>query len=276
MFLAAFLFSTGGAAIKACSLAGWQVASIRSGIAAIALWVLLPEARRNWTWRTVVSGLPYAATLISFALANKLTSAANAIYLQATAPLYLLALGPLLLKERIRRVDVLVMTGVAAGASLLFAADSSAGATAANPALGNLLAAGSGFTWALTLVALRWQGRTSSTGEHAASTVIAGNAIVFLACLGPSWPFPRPAIADLGALLYLGLIQVALAYYALTRSIRHVPALEAATLLLAEPVFNPLWAWMLMGERPGRLTFAGGAIIILVSFGGTWWQSRRA
>src|SRR5205085_4944172 len=90
---AAALFSTGGAAIKACALTGWQVACFRSGIGALAILAMAPESRRGWTWRTPLVGLAYAATVVLFVVANKLTTSANTIYLQSTAPLYLLLLG---------------------------------------------------------------------------------------------------------------------------------------------------------------------------------------
>ena len=121
LFLAAFLFSTGGAAIKACSLSPWQIASFRSGIAALCMAALIPQARRNWTWRTFAVGVGYAATLIAFVAANKFTTSANAIFLQATAPLYLLVLGPLILREKIRGVDVAVFVAIAGGVALLLA-----------------------------------------------------------------------------------------------------------------------------------------------------------
>src|SRR3990172_9137079 len=94
LLAAAVLFSTGGAAIKACTLSSWQIASFRSVIAAVALFLLLPDARRRWTWRAVAVGAAYAATLMLFVLGNKLTTAANTIFLQSTAPLYILLLGP--------------------------------------------------------------------------------------------------------------------------------------------------------------------------------------
>src|SRR5579885_3604756 len=97
VLLAAFLFSTGGAAIKATSFTGWQVAGFRSGIAALVLWIAIPEGRRNWNGRSMVVGIAYAATLITFVSATKLTTSANAIFLQDTAPLYMLLIGPLLL-----------------------------------------------------------------------------------------------------------------------------------------------------------------------------------
>jgi drug/metabolite transporter, DME family len=112
---AALLFSTGGAAIKAIPFTSWQVAALRSGIAAATLALFAPAARRRWSWRTPVVGLAYASTLILFVLANKLTTSANAIFLQSTAPLYLLILSPLLLQERIAREDLLVMLLVGGG-----------------------------------------------------------------------------------------------------------------------------------------------------------------
>src|SRR5881394_1592483 len=109
LLAAALLFSTGGAAIKATSLTGWQVASFRSGIAVLALGLMTSEARRGYSWRAVPVGAAYATTLILFVLANKLTTSANTIFLQSTAPLYLLLLSPWLLHERIAREDVMVM-----------------------------------------------------------------------------------------------------------------------------------------------------------------------
>src|SRR5580698_1434506 len=117
---AAVLFSTGGAAIKAISLSPWQIASFRSGIAALALLGLLPDARRNWRWRLFPVATAYAATLVLFVVATKLTTSANAIFLQSTAPLYLLLIGPLLLKEPLSRSDLLFLLAVAAGMWLCF------------------------------------------------------------------------------------------------------------------------------------------------------------
>ena len=271
---AAFLFSTGGAAVKACSLSSWQIAGFRSGIAAAALWLLLPETRRGWTWRTWTVGLAYAATLIFFVVANRLTTSANAIYLQSTAPLYLLVLGPLVLRERIRASDLAVMAMVAAGAALLLSAGESAQATARDPKLGNAVAVASGLTWALTLTGLRWMGKRSSKPDAGAATVIAGNVIAFAVCLPMAVPVSHASVTDVAALLYLGIFQVGLAYVFLTRSLREVPGLEAATLLLVEPVFNPVWAWIVHGERPARAALAGGVLIITAALAGAWWQTR--
>jgi drug/metabolite transporter, DME family len=274
LFAAALLFSTGGAAIKACTLASWQIAGSRAGIAALTVWALLPEARRNWTWRTWLVGVCYAATLILFVLANKLTTSANAIFLQSTAPLYLLLLGPLVLREPIRQIDLMVISAVALGASLLLFGSQPAAATAPNPAAGNLLGLGSGLTWALTLTGLRWTGKRHASPESPAAIVVAGNCLAFAASLPFAAPVPHLRIIDAALLLYLGVFQIGVAYVALTRSIRYVPGLEAATLLLLEPVFNPIWTWIVHGEQPSRLALLGGGLIILATLGGAYWQAR--
>jgi drug/metabolite transporter (DMT)-like permease len=275
LFLAAFLFSTGGAAIKACSLSAWQIAGFRSGIAAVCMAVIIPEARRQWTWRTFAVGAAYAATLVAFVDANKLTTSANAIFLQATAPLYLLLLGPLILREKVRRADLAVFIAIAAGVALLLSGSRST-QSAPNAATGDLIALFSGFSWAWTITGLRWLGKHDPTGAAANSTVVAGNLIAFFVCLPAALPVTHASIPDVLAVLYLGIFQVALAYVFLTRSIRHVPGFEAATLLLVEPVFNPIWTWLLQKERPTAAAIAGGAIIVLAAFAGTAWQSRRA
>ncbi len=272
---AAVLFSTGGAAIKACSLQAWPVAAFRSGIAAVALWILLPSARRGWSLRTWMIACAYAATLILFVLANKLTTSANAIFLQSTSPLYLLLLGPLVLREPVRRIDLIVIASVAIGAVLLFLGADTAVATAPDPARGNLLALISGLTYAVTIAGLRWAGKREPHGDAGAATVIAGNLIAFLAALPFAWPLTAVSPTDASVLLYLGIFQIGLAYIALTRSVRHVPGLEASTLLLVEPVFNPIWTWLIHGEKPGALALAGGALIIVVTFGAAWWRSQR-
>ena len=277
LFATAFLFSTGGAAIKGCTLSSWQIASFRSAIAALTLWVALPDARRRWNIRTVLIGGSYAATLVLFVLATKLTTSANAVFLQSTAPLYILLLGPLVLRERVRRVDIAVMCGVATGVALLLFGSEHAQATAPDPFHGNLLGLGSGLTWAITVTGLRWFGKSSENGTPA-SVVLIGNVLAFLACLPMALAAPASHVssADAAIVLYLGIFQIGLAYIALTRSIRHVPALEAATLLLLEPVFNPIWTWLLQGERPSLLALVGGFCILGATFGGTVWQARQA
>ena len=184
---AALLVSTGGAAIKATTLTGWQVACFRSGVAALAVFLLAREARRGWSWRAALVGVAYAATLILFVTANKLTTSANTIFLQATAPLYMVVLSPWLLGERLRREDLIVMAAVAVGLALVLAGHDAPVATAPDPARGNVLAALSGLTWALTVCGLRWVG-DEARGGSAVPSVVLGNAIAFLAALPVALP----------------------------------------------------------------------------------------
>ena len=271
---AALLFSTGGAAIKACSLPSWQVACFRSGVAAVTLFVLFPKAIRGWTWRTCLIGLAYAATLVLFVVANKLTTSANAIFLQSTAPLYLLLLGPLVLREPIRRFDVMAISLVGCGAFLLLLGSDKVVATAANPARGNIIAACSGVTWALTIVGLRALARHRTKGDSSLAAVISGNFFAFACCAPAALPVAHIGIRDLAIVLYLGVFQVALAYFALTRSIRRIPAFQAAVLLLFEPVFNPIWSWVFHGEKPTSLALAGGFLIVSATLVLSWQQAN--
>jgi DME family drug/metabolite transporter len=270
---AAVLFSTGGAAVKLTHFTSWQVAGFRSGIAAAVLLLLLPETRRGWNVWTFIAGLAYAATLILFVTATKLTTAANAIFLQSAAPLYVMLLGPLLLKENARRSDLPFMAVIGIGLSLFFAGDTASTASAPNPALGNLFGLVSGLTWALVLIALRWMARGGSS-TAGITTAAAGNLIAFAVCLPLALPVQHTTNADVGAVAYLGIFQVALAYYFLNRGLRHVPVLESSALLLAEPALNPVWAWLLLGERQPLLSVTGGALILGASTANLWWRTR--
>ncbi len=257
---AAVLFSTGGAAIKACALGPWQVASFRSGIAAAALLLLLPGGRGLFAPRALLVGVFYAMTLVCFVVANKLTTAGNTIFLQATAPLYLLLLGPWLLREPVRRSDLAMISAIAAGMVLFFVGHESPQSTAPEPARGNLVAAASGLSWAATLLGLRWLGRDA--GLQTGAAVVAGNLIAFLICLPAALPVQAMRGIDLGILSFLGLFQIALGYFFLNRGVGGLTALELSLLLLLEPVLSVCWAWVVHDERPGMWAL-GGAVVIL-------------
>lgn len=256
---AALLFSTGGAAIKASSFSSWQVASLRSGIAAAAILLLVPAARRGWTWRIWLVAVAFGATLTLFVLANKLTTSANTIFLQSTAPLYVVLLAPLLLREPVRRADLGFLLLVGAGLVLFFVGKEPPVATAPNPLLGNVLATASGVSWALTVIGLRW---TGAAGGGASAAVACGNLVAFLATLPMALPLAAAGPADWAIIGYLGVFQIAVAYIFVTAAIRHLTALEASLILLVEPALNPVWAWLVHGERPGPWALAGGVLIL--------------
>lgn len=273
---AAALFSTGGAAVKATEMSAWQVAGFRSGIAAATILLLAPAARRGLSPRVVVVALAYAATMVLFVTSNKLTTAANAIFLQSSAPLYLLLIGPFLLREPIRRDDVWLIAVVAAGLALFFIGVDTPVATAPDPSRGNVLAMLSGLSWALTIAGLRWIGSGPDTGgDPALATVALGNLLALVGTLPLALPVTGASASDWAVVLYLGVVQIGVAYLLLTRGLRHVPALEASVLLLAEPALNPVWAWALHGEVPNAWSLAGGGLILSASVLRSWLGSRR-
>lgn len=260
---AAVLFSTGGAAIKATSLTSWQIAGFRSGVAVLALLAMVPSARRRLEPRAFPVAFAYAGALIFYVLANKLTTAANTIFLQSTAPLYILFLGPWLLKEPLRRRELVFMLMLALGLGMFFIGTEPATATAPQPLAGNLLAVAGGVFWALTMVGLRWIGKGPGDGVGPATTaVVAGNLVAVILCLPLAVPVAASTPVDWGIVAYLGVVQIGLAYVSLTAGIRRVPALEASLLLLLEPVLNPIWAWWVHGERPALWALLGGAVIL--------------
>ena len=257
---AAALFSTGGAAIKACSLGSWHVAGLRSLVAGLFLVVCIPAARRGLTWRALPVAATYAATLTLFVSANKLTTAANAIFLQSTAPLYVLLLAPWLLKERVRRGELVFMVAVAFGLALVLASADEPRATAPDPGRGDLLGLSAGLVWAFTVVGLRAHGSQRASGGLA--PVVLGNFLAAAVCLPLGGALPAMPPVDGAVILYLGAIQIGLAYLLLTRGLESVPALEASLLLLAEPALAPIWAWAIHGETPTLLAGAGGLLIL--------------
>jgi drug/metabolite transporter, DME family len=268
------LFSTGGAAIKAADFTGWQTAGLRSGIAALAILLITREARRGWSLRAVLVGFAYAACLTLFVLANRLTTAANTIFLQSTAPLYLLVLSPWLLKEPIRRQDLGFMAVVGVGLALFFVSAEAPVATAPDPMRGNILALISGFCWALTVCGLRWLGAGDGAHGSAIAAVVSGNITAFLVALPMALPLGSPSAVDWGVVIYLGVFQIAVAYVLVTSGLRHIPALEASLILLIEPVLNPVWAWLFQGERPGVWALVGGAIILGATTLKGWLDAR--
>jgi len=276
VFLTALLFSTGGAVIKAVSMTGWQVAGFRSAVAAAFLLLVMPSARRGWTWRTLAVGGAYSGALISYVLANKLTTAASTIFLYSTAPLYILILGPLVLREPVRRKDLMVMVALAAGMSLFFLDVDPVMASAPRPLVGNLLASLGGFFWALVVVGLRWLGRGQhSTQGGSVAAVVAGNLIAALVCLPMALPVGTNSSVDWLMIAYLGVIQVGLAYVIFTRALGRLPALEVSLLLLIEPVLNPLWAWLAHGETPGLGARLGGLLILIATAAASLAGSRQ-
>src|SRR5713226_4037407 len=253
LVLAAVCFSTAGAAIKWCAFGAAQVAAFRAFVAMLAIVFLIPASRHHWSARTALVGVAYAAAGLLFVFANKLTTAANSVFLQATNPLFVLALG----------------------LGLLFIGGERRFATAPDPLLGNLLGAGSAVAWAFTVMGYRWLARQAvgDPGVVAAAAAI-GNLIVFLACLPWALPLMAGRPGDWLVVIYLGVFQLGLAYVFLSRAIGRISALDASLFLLAEPVLSPLWAWLVHRETPGPMALVGGAVILGATAAKSWRDSR--
>lgn len=266
ILIAAVLFSLGGLGIKLCSFGPWQIGGLRCAIAGITILLFLPESRRKWTGKIVVVGATYAATLLLFVWANKTTTAANTIFIQSSAPLWILLLSPLLLREPILRRDVLTLVVMGLGLVLFFMAPEKTTALSPEITKGNWLALASGFCFALEIMGLR-----SLRDGGSPAALVCGNTIAFLACLpllivgAPGTPqgFMTGSFRDWAVLIFLGTVQIALAYVFYTRGLRHLRATRASLICLVEPIMSPLWVWLAFRvEKPGPLAVLGGALIL--------------
>jgi len=264
VLLAGALFASGGALLKSCDFPSLQRAGLRAGIAALALFVLLPRARRWPNARILLLSLPYFGATGLFVIANTLTTSANAIFLQSTAPMWVLLFAPWLLGERASRRDLLMFACVAAGLSLCFAAPAVVQRTAPDPRTGDLFGIASGVAFALLLIGMRWL--AASGRDETAAALAWGNtcamplAFLLMPLVGQT---PTAGTApDWIVITVLGVVQVGLAYAVLARAIEQVPAARAALLLMIEPALNPAITFLVHGETPHPLALAGGAMIV--------------
>ncbi len=278
---AALLFATGGAAIKSASLSAWQIGGFRSLIAFVVLWVALPAVRRRWQPAVFVVGVPYAATLLLFVHSNTLTLAVTTVLLQSSAPLYVALLAPWLLGESASKKSLVLLPVYGAGMVLLLSAGESATEVASAPDLGRWFAALAGVTFGLVIIGLRRlqssAGGRRSSDEAAIQSVACGNlyaALVSLPFLADHW---RPISAlDLGVMVYLGAIQIGVAYIILVPALRVLSALDVSLLLLVELVASPIFAALFHDEIPGSRTFWGGGLIVIACAAQSLWAGRRS
>ncbi len=264
VLIAGALFATGGALIKSCDFPSLERAGLRAGIAALTLFVLLPQARHWPSWRVLSLVPAYFAATCLFVVANALTTAANAIFLQSTAPLWIVIVSPWLLGEKPGARDLRTFVWVAIGMTLCFVAPQQAQATAPQPQLGDWIALGSGLGYAALLLGMRWLGRNGS--DEACAAVAWGNLCTLPIAFALMPVFGQtPTLGDVGdwvAVLVLGVFQVGLAYALLVRSMAQVSAVQASLLLMIEPALNPLLAFAVHGEQPHWLVWMGGALIV--------------
>src|SRR5438874_10914162 len=254
---AAILWSTGGLFIKATNLSAFELSFGRSLLAAITIAIFTRKEGFGINAISAVTSVLYAALLILFVLATKLTTAANAIFLQYTAPVYVLILEPLFYKEKFRLRDLATVAACVAGMSLFFV-----GKLRPEDVSGNLLALASGVCFALFFLLLR---HSKAREVNRASSAIYGNLIVVLICAPAFFTAAGRGISgsDLARIAYLGIVQIGFAYLLFTLAMaRGVRSLDAGIIGYVEPVLNPIWVFLFLGERPSGWAIIGGAIII--------------
>ena len=249
---AALCWSLGGLLIKSVSWPPLAVAGGRGVIAALFLLATNRGLRFRFSRVQILGAIGYAACTVTFCAATKLTTAANAILLQYTAPVWIALFGAWFLGERATRADWVTIAVVLGGMTLFFADNLEVAHV-----LGNALAALSGVCFAGMTIALRKQKDTS-----ASESIILGNVLAF--AIGLPWIIGAPALAPSGwlALVVLGVVQLGVSYWLYARAIKHVTALEAVLIPVIEPILNPVWVLLATGERPSRLALIGGAIVL--------------
>jgi drug/metabolite transporter (DMT)-like permease len=209
-----------------------------------------------------LAALLYAVLLTCFVLASARTTAAHAILLQYTAPLHVLLLGAWLLRERLRVREVVAILACMAGLSLLLLDPGSEATELPEQDLGNALALVSGFCLGCYFVLLK---HPKAQTPNPAATVVIGNLWVVVLTLPANLSAPWPDLtgADLAVVGALGVLQIGLAYWLFAVGMRRgVRPAEAAALGFIEPVLNPVWVFLVHGERPSDMALAGGAIIL--------------
>src|SRR6267143_2052809 len=267
---AAILWSTGGLFIKWVTLSGLELSFGRSLLAAITVAIFTRREGFGLNTVTALASVLYAALLLLFVLATKQTTAANAIFLQYTAPVYLLIFEPLFYKEKFRSRDLIVVIACVAGMSLFFV-----GKLRPQDVSGNLLALASGLCFACYFLLLR---HSTSRAVNRASSVVYGNLLlVLVAAPAGLRAIPEMNMHDALSVLYLGVVQIGLAYTLFTVAMaRGVRSLDAGIVGYVEPVLNPVWVYLVLGERPGSWALIGGAIIVIAVVCHTLMEAKRA
>ena len=260
----ALLWSSSGLFIKLLKLDAFQISFYRSGIAALT--VLIISTIRNKTAGksvklsfdgiSVLSSFFYAGILIFFVIATKKTTAANAIFLQFTSPIYLLILEPLFLKTKFEPKNLITIAITICGMILFFF-----GRLEMGNIYGNIIAIISGICFAFFTLLLKKK-RLEQKSENTLNSVILGNAIVAVIAFFVIFPNFTISGTETLILLYMGIIQIGISYMIFNEGIKYVSATESMIIATMEAIFNPIWVFLGIGEAPSVYALAGAAIIL--------------
>lgn len=252
VFIAALLWSSGGLAIKLVEATPIAIAGLRSGIAAVVLFAWFRPRVKRWSPSFIVAVVSYAACLTTFVLATRWTTAANAIFLQYAGVFWVMLLSPLILKEPRRREDVIAIIAAFAGMALFFVGDFEPRGLA-----GNFAAVVSSIFFALLIIGLRLE--RDASPEAAISW---GNLLAIAALTPFLWNDLDIDARSWAILGWLGVVQIALAYAFFVAGIKRVTATEASLTGMIEPIANPVWVFLILGERPKLIAMVGSAIVL--------------
>lgn len=250
----ASLWSMGGLLIKLIDWHPFAIAGMRSFIASLVILAFIRRPVFHFSFAQVAAAVSYAVTMILFVIANKTTTAANAILLQYIAPVLTAFIGAALLKERTRIEHWVSILFVAAGMIIMFMDELGGGQM-----FGNIIALCSALTFSLYFVFMRMQ----KEGSPFESNILA-HWITAGICLAASFFLPAPDITlkASAAMFVLGAVQMGIPSILISIGIKRVSALSANLIAVIEPVFNPIWVFLIIGEFPGWNTVVGGAVII--------------
>ena len=251
--LAAIFWSFAGAVVKYIPWHPLSISCVRGVAAAVAIAFLQRRVRVKLTGATVLAAVCMLGTTILFMFANKTTSAANAIVLQYTAPVYVLIATTILKKSRFKPLDIFAVLLTLAGIVLFFVDHLGQGAL-----LGDVLALLSGVTFAGVFF---FNGLPSANPQDAS---LLGCAIAVL--LVPVLFFDKQVVTGgwmpwVLAIL-MGMLQLGLAYFFFAKGVQQTGAVTSSIICTAEPILNPIWVFLLLQERPGALSLVGGAIVV--------------
>lgn len=252
MFIAVVLFSTSGVLVKLSTLDAISLTAGRSIVAGVVFWVWLRRPHFTWSGPQISGAFAFIGATVFFVAATQSTTAANAVLLQFTAPVYVAVIGIWFLGERASRVDWLTIGFSALGMALFFSGDLST-----QGFLGNIYAILSGVSLAWLVLALRKQKDGSSL-----ETVLLGSIIAAVAGL-PFLLRAQPTALDLGILVFLGIFQLGIPMIIYAVALRQLSAIEAILIQMLEPILNPIWVFLVVGEQPGGRALLGGALVLV-------------
>jgi DME family drug/metabolite transporter len=252
IIIAALLWSTGGLFIKLISLDAYQLSFYRSLFSALTFVLLFRKKVFVFNLAVFLNGLFYTGILILFVVATKLTTAANAIFLQYTAPIYVLIFEPLILKTKLRAINVISVFISFLGMTLFFV-----GEISPTHLEGNLIALFSGICFAAFLIGIR-----KSSEEYRVSSIFWGNIFIPILCFQSVYPEFNIDLKNFLMVTYLGIFQIGFAYAIFTYSIKRIEGIEAGLIAMIEPVMNPIWVYLGYGEKPSPFAILGGLIIL--------------